>query len=96
MGGGCALPNPAAFYAMQAGFQEPRTRDKGVCKWGGLPPPPTTAITTLAATFFYWTLSERALLIAGESETSRRAVSQRRPLVADLPTSSEKEKRSLS
>ena len=34
----------------------------------------------------YWTLSERALLIAGESETSRRAVSQRRPLVADLPT----------
>ena len=44
----------------------------------------------------YWTLSERALLIAGESETSRRAVSQRRPLVADLPTSSEKEKRSLS
>ena len=45
---------------------------------------------------FYWTLSERALLIAGESETSRRAVSQRRALVADLPTSSEKEKRSRS
>ena len=28
-------PNPAAFfyYAMQAGFQKPRTRDKDVCKW---------------------------------------------------------------
>ena len=35
---------------------------------------------------FYWTLSERALLIAGASETSRCAVSQRRTLVADLPT----------
>ena len=25
---------------MQAGFQEPRTRDKGVCKWGAAAPPP--------------------------------------------------------
>ena len=54
---------------------------------------PRAAADAQAATNnnFYWTLSERALLIAGESETSRRAVSQRRPLVADLPTSSEKE-----
>ena len=29
---------------------------------------------------------ERALPLAGASETSRRAVAQRRPLVADLPT----------
>ena len=27
------------FYAMQAGFQKPRTRDKDVCKWGGAAPP---------------------------------------------------------
>ena len=51
---------------------------------------------TTTTIIFYWTLSERALLIAGESETSRRAVSQRRPLVADLPTSSEKEKGALA
>ena len=37
--GGAANP-PLFVYAMQAGFQEPRTRDKSVCKWGGGCAPP--------------------------------------------------------
>ena len=34
-GGAAPSPTPRFLHAMQAGFQEPRTRDKGVCKWGG-------------------------------------------------------------
>ena len=40
--GGAAVPPtpPLLLYAMQAGFQKPRTRDKDACKWGGCTPPP--------------------------------------------------------
>ena len=38
----CFTPPPPTprllFCAMRAGFQKPRTRDTGVCKWGGLRP----------------------------------------------------------
>ena len=35
--------------AMQAGFQKPRTRDKGVCKWGGAAPNPPAFFNTIQA-----------------------------------------------
>ena len=42
MGGAAPSPTPSLdfFDAMQAGFQKPRTRDKGVCQSGGAVPPP--------------------------------------------------------
>ena len=39
-GGGCAPPPPRPtpmLFCLTPCIQTPRTRDKGVCKWGGLP-----------------------------------------------------------